>query len=109
MYGTRPTGIVFSGLAAFTSTSLAISPPPAKDAPKDLEPPVLAIEPPSLPPLPDRLADGEFQEILESYERQLLEAGLAHCDGKVKPAARLLGISKTTLLAKVRKYRLKAA
>jgi DNA-binding NtrC family response regulator len=86
--------------------AIAIASPPSYGAAEAPEPPFLATEP---PPLPDGLADGKFQEILESYERQLLEAGLAHCGGRVRPAARLLGISRNTLEARIEKYRLSGA
>jgi tetratricopeptide (TPR) repeat protein len=84
---------------------VAVAGPPPQAAAGAPEPPFFAIEP---PPLPGRLADGEFREILESYERQLIEAGLAHCGGRVRPTARLLGMSRTALQVRIERYGLSA-
>jgi tetratricopeptide (TPR) repeat protein len=66
---------------------------------------LLSIEPPAPP---DRLTEGAYEEAIERYERQLIEAGLARCGGQVRPTARLLGMAKTTLKAKIERYGLSA-
>jgi len=68
--------------------------------------PLFAVEPPALPV---NLAGGGFHEALEHFECQLIAAGLARCGGRIKPAARLLGMSRTALREKARKYGLSAA
>jgi DNA-binding NtrC family response regulator len=62
---------------------------------------LLAVEPPALPA---DLAGGGYWEALERYECRIIAAGLARCGGKIKPAARLLGMSRTALRDKARKY-----
>ncbi len=61
----------------------------------------LAVEPPALP---DNLADGGFHAALELFERKLIEAGLAQCHGQIRPAARLLGMSRGALRERVKNY-----
>jgi DNA-binding NtrC family response regulator len=48
-------------------------------------------------------------ESLESAERRHLALVLRHTSGNKRKAAHLLGISRSTLLNKVRKYRLESA
>ena len=51
------------------------------------------------------LADGGYEEALERYDRQLIAAALAQCGGKIRETARLLGIARNTLRAKMKKLR----
>jgi tetratricopeptide (TPR) repeat protein len=45
-----------------------------------------------------------YEEALERYDRELVAAGLAGSGGSVRETSRLLGISRNTLRAKIRKY-----
>jgi DNA-binding protein Fis len=49
-----------------------------------------------------------YEEALELFDRELIAAGLAQCGGRLREAARVLGISRNTLRAKVRRLRLVA-
>lgn len=42
--------------------------------------------------------------VLERYERMLLESALEECEGNQSAAARVLGIKRTTLVQKMKKY-----
>lgn len=64
--------------------------------------PVLSA--PEPPALPASLADGGYEAALERYDRQLIAAALAQCGGRVRETTRLLGISRNTLRAKMRKF-----
>jgi two-component system, NtrC family, response regulator AtoC len=55
------------------------------------------------------LAGGGYEAALERYDRQLILAGLAQCRGKIRETARLLGIARNTLRAKMKKYGLQAS
>lgn len=50
------------------------------------------------------LADGGYERALARYDRRLLEAALEESDGRIREAARLLGIARNTLKAKMDKY-----
>jgi tetratricopeptide (TPR) repeat protein len=65
------------------------------------QPAPVAPEPPELPP---SLADGGYEAALERYDRQLIAAALEECGGRIRETARLLGISRNTLRAKMGKY-----
>lgn len=103
--GTRPGGATgflrwdANGTPAPVATDLPIA---TSSGPAEL---LLAIEP---PPPPENLGGGGFHEALERYEYQLIAAGLAHSGGQIKPAARLLRMSRTALREKARKYGLSA-
>jgi sigma-54 dependent transcriptional regulator, flagellar regulatory protein len=67
------------------------------------------------PPMHPALADALLAELppgfdlrayLESLERQLIERALESAGGTVAHAARLLGLRRTTLVEKLRKYAL---
>jgi Nif-specific regulatory protein len=58
--------------------------------------------PGSSPTIP--LGSGGYEEALERYDRQLISAGLAQSGGKIRETARLLGIARNTLRAKMKKY-----
>jgi Nif-specific regulatory protein len=73
-------------------------------APRTPDDPGLA---PAIPAL--ALAGGGYEEALERYDRQLIFAGLAQCHGKIRETARLLGIARNTLRAKMKRYGLQAA
>jgi sigma-54 specific flagellar transcriptional regulator A len=72
--------------------------PPAAHAPPDLDTPV---------ELPDGGMD--LREYLENLERRLISKALASAGGTVAQAARLLGLRRTTLVEKLRKYGLTTA
>jgi Nif-specific regulatory protein len=50
------------------------------------------------------LGPGGYEETLERYDRQLISAALAQCKGKIRETARVLGIARNTLRAKMKKY-----
>jgi tetratricopeptide (TPR) repeat protein len=52
------------------------------------------------------LAGGGYEEALERFDHDLIAAGLARCDGRVRETARLLEISRNTLRAKIKKHNL---
>jgi len=54
--------------------------------------------------IPEDLGGGSYKEALDRYDRQLLEAALEQCDGKLRETARVLGISRNTLKAKIKRY-----
>jgi Nif-specific regulatory protein len=55
------------------------------------------------------LAPGGYEEALERYDRQLIAAALTQSKGKIRETARLLGIARNTLRAKMKRYGLQAA
>jgi hypothetical protein len=57
--------------------------------------------------VPEQLADGGYEEALERYDRQLIAAALDQCGGRFRAASRLLGISRNTLRAKMKRYGLR--
>jgi Nif-specific regulatory protein len=63
-------------------------------------------QPPDAPGLSAtvRLSDGGYEEALERYDRQLIAAGLAQSNGRIRETARLLGIARNTLRAKMKRY-----
>ncbi len=72
--------------------------------------PAALAQPPELPGLLPtiRLGDGGYLAAVDRYDRQLIVAGLAQCGGKIRETARLLGIARNTLRAKLKKYGLTA-
>ncbi|HZF10540.1 MAG TPA: helix-turn-helix domain-containing protein [Thermoanaerobaculia bacterium] len=73
---------------------------PAVPAPSP-DPPTVAITPPD--PATSLAEDG-YKQALERYDRQLVAAGLAQCQGRLGETCRLLGISRTLLRAKLKRY-----
>jgi Nif-specific regulatory protein len=69
-------------------------------------PPAALARPPEIPGLLPtiQLGSGGYEEAIERYDRQLITAGLAQCGGKIRETARLLGIARNTLRAKMKKY-----
>jgi len=55
------------------------------------------------------LEPGGYEEALERYDRQLIAAALAQCQGRIRETARVLGIARNTLRAKMKKYGLQEA
>ena len=53
--------------------------------------------------VPD-LADGGYERALNRYDRRLIEAALDESDGRIRETARLLGIARNTLKAKMERY-----
>jgi DNA-binding NtrC family response regulator len=45
-----------------------------------------------------------LKEALEAPEKALIEQALAHCGGNREQAAKLLGINRSTLFHKLRKF-----
>ncbi|MEE2637214.1 MAG: helix-turn-helix domain-containing protein [Acidobacteriota bacterium] len=48
-----------------------------------------------------------FDDARQEFERRFISRALAHSDGKVGRAAKMLGIHRNTLSRKVSEYRLK--
>jgi len=48
----------------------------------------------------------DFNESLEQFERMYLNSRFLKFNGKVNETARLLGVSKTTLIQKAKKYQI---
>jgi DNA-binding NtrC family response regulator len=66
-----------------------------------LEPQALCI----LPPDPvTSLAEEGYVKALERYDRQLVAAGLAQCNGRIHETCRLLGLSRSQLRSKLKRY-----
>lgn len=59
------------------------------------------------PPVPDRLAAGEYEKVLARYDRVLIAEGLARCHGNMAETCAALGISRNKLRARMRQYGLK--
>jgi DNA-binding NtrC family response regulator len=53
---------------------------------------------------PTELSEGDYQEVLDAFDRRLVQAALAQSDGKIRETARLLGIARNTLKAKMKRY-----
>lgn len=62
--------------------------------------------PPEPPPLPadEDTEPGSFQGALEEYERRLVREALERTGGNASKAGRLLGMTRNTVRAKVRRY-----
>jgi DNA-binding NtrC family response regulator len=60
--------------------------------------------------MPDQLdlEEGRYQELLDGFDRRLVQAALERCDGKIRETARALGIARNTLKAKMLRYGLEA-
>jgi Nif-specific regulatory protein len=54
------------------------------------------------------LEEGRYQELLDGFDRRLVQAALERCDGKIRETARVLGIARNTLKAKMQRYGLEA-
>jgi tetratricopeptide (TPR) repeat protein len=63
--------------------------------------------PDTAPPL--KLSAGGYEEALSRCDRELIAAGLAQSGGKIRETARLLGIARNTLRAKMKKYGLQSS
>lgn len=63
------------------------------------------------PPLPaaGEMSPASFQTAREEYDRRLIEAALKETGGNIKAAARLLGMSRNTLKARMRQYGLQTS
>jgi sigma-54 specific flagellar transcriptional regulator A len=80
---------------------VAVLPPAATSAPAD----AAAAVPLLLDAAPELPAEGiDLRAYLENLERRLISQALASAGGTVAHAARLLGLRRTTLVEKLRKY-----
>lgn len=63
------------------------------------------------PPLPsaEEMSPASFQTAREEYDQRLIEAALKETGGNIKAAARLLGMSRNTLKARMRQYGLQTS
>jgi Nif-specific regulatory protein len=57
---------------------------------------------------PTELSEGAYQEVLDAFDRRLVERALEQSRGKIRETARLLGIARNTLKAKMKRYGLEA-
>ena len=57
--------------------------------------------------MPARLAPGDYQAILERYDREVILAGLAQARGNITEACRLLGIARNTLRERMSRFGLR--
>ena len=55
------------------------------------------------------IVPGKYQEKMSAYEKQLVLTAMEQNEGRIRPAARALGIDRNTLKAKLKKYGLVAA
>jgi|GEM_PF-99624 len=70
------------------------------DCQADVTPPEIA----SLAPEAIDLSNDGYQRMIDTVDRQLIEAALVQSDGKIREAARLLGIARNTLKAKMQRF-----
>lgn len=82
-------------------------PEPARETPQITKPLGRRFLAPDPPPPPARLAPGDYPALLERYEREVIEAGLAQGHGRIAETCRLLGISRNTLRERMRRYGLR--
>ncbi|HEX2254673.1 MAG TPA: sigma 54-interacting transcriptional regulator, partial [Thermoanaerobaculia bacterium] len=54
------------------------------------------------------LAQGGYEQALAGYDRRLIEAALARSGGRIRETARMLGIARNTLKAKMKRYSIEA-
>jgi len=59
---------------------------------------------PQPPPLPARLRAGDYEKALARYERRLVAAALVQSKGRIAATCRLLGMSRNTLLERMKRY-----
>jgi DNA-binding NtrC family response regulator len=50
-----------------------------------------------------------YDEVMSSVDRQLIERALESSGGRIREAARRLGLARNTLKSKIQKYKLVAA
>jgi hypothetical protein len=87
----------------------APAPEPAVERPQLTNPQGRSFLAPEPPPRPARLAPGDYESVMESYDRQVIEAGLAQGHGRIAETCRLLGISRNTLRERMKRYGLGGA
>jgi hypothetical protein len=104
--GRRPAA--HQGVARLQKTALGQAPgvDQGQEVPKPKGRRFLAPEPPSRPA---HLAPGDYDNVMERYEREVIEAGLAQGHGRIAETCRLLGISRNTLRERMRRYGLAPA
>lgn len=67
-----------------------------------------SVEAPPLPS-PEEMSPASFRTAREEYDRRLLEAALKETGGNIKATARLVGMSRNTLKARMRQYGLQTS
>jgi DNA-binding NtrC family response regulator len=70
-------------------------------------PPMLPVRPDPAPESTQPDPSGEvrpLREAMQAPEKRLIEQALEHCSGNREKAARVLGINRSTLFHKLRKY-----
>jgi DNA-binding NtrC family response regulator len=71
----------------------------------DLTPGVAAAATGVSAPAP-RLREGNYEELCNDFDRELIREALGSCGGKIRETARFLGIARNTLKAKMKRYAL---
>jgi len=56
-----------------------------------------------------RLREGNYEELCDEFDRELIRLGLSSCGGKIRETARFLGIARNTLKAKMKRYALEGS
>jgi Nif-specific regulatory protein len=51
-----------------------------------------------------QLGEGNYQELCDRFDRELIHEGLELCGGKIRETARFLGIARNTLKAKMKRF-----
>jgi DNA-binding NtrC family response regulator len=63
----------------------------------------------ALPPSAVQLAEGNYLELCDRFDRQLIREALESCGGKIRETARFLGIARNTLKAKMKRFGLEGS
>ena len=71
----------------------------------DLAPRTAGAQATAAGPAP-RLQEGNYEELCNDFDRELIREALASCGGKIRETARFLGIARNTLKAKMKRYAL---
>jgi DNA-binding NtrC family response regulator len=56
-----------------------------------------------------RLQEGNYEELCNDFDRDLIREALEGCGGKIRETARFLGIARNTLKAKMKRYALEGS
>jgi sigma-54 specific flagellar transcriptional regulator A len=97
-------------LSAASMETTSMASPTALEAAMPIDEDPAPMAPEFVDALLDNIPSGfDLRNYLEALERQLIERALQSASGTVAQAARLLGLRRTTLVEKLRKYSLTAA